>query len=189
MTDDRRFYVYAHYRKSDGRVFYVGKGCGDRLHHFYHKSKWWNAIVNKHGFIAKKIFTGLSESCAYSLEKILIEVNKASLCNIAEGGVGGLSGKPKSPEHIRKVALAQTGKPKSPKAKEKMAQRAKKRFENPENHPRLKLLVSHWQHTTDGNFVCNHLELSKKTGLGLEGLKRLQSGIIKSHKGWKCYAV
>lgn len=183
------FYVYAHYRESDGSIFYIGKGKGSRLHHAYDKSKWWNNIAKKHGWCAKKLHSGLSEQCAYSLEKILIFANQHKLCNLAAGGVGGSGYKQKSPEHIAKVALAQTGRPKTEITRSKIARRAKERLADPRNHWHLKLVKARWVHTSGDVQIADHLEMKNRTGLRLESFKKLQSGALRSYKGWICHAL
>lgn len=187
--NEKCFYVYVHRRETDGAVFYVGKGKGGRLTHSYGKSKWWNSIANKHGWYAEKFKDGLSEECAYALEKILIFSNQTKLCNLASGGVGGTGFKKKSAEHIAKVALSQTGRPKQKSTRDKIAILAKARLADPKNHWRIDLVKALWIHKSGLKCVADHLEMKNKTGLRLESFKRVQSGTLSSYKGWSCHAL
>ena len=71
VYSEQRFYVYLHRRKSDGLVFYVGKGSGDRLKRT-RSYESWKAVVNEHGFTYEKYKDNLSNSEALTLERELI---------------------------------------------------------------------------------------------------------------------
>lgn len=87
-----RHYVYAHHRASDGRIFYVGKGSGRRAWSRSGRNKRWHYTERKHGLLVKIVRFGLSEACAFTLEKILISANRQhGLSNYVDGG-GGTSG-------------------------------------------------------------------------------------------------
>lgn len=186
MTE-KCFYVYAHRRETDGAIFYVGKGKGARMTHCHDKSKWWNAIASKHGWRAEKLRDGMSEPCAYTFERLLIFANREKLCNLADGGVGGSGFKNKTPDHIAKVALAQTGRPKTKTTKDKISQKAKERLSDPNRHWHFDPKVSLWKNIDGEQFQGHHLDLSLKTGLPLGSLKKVQSGGKKSYKGWTCH--
>ena len=124
------FYVYLHRRKTDGTIFYVGKGRGNRATARGGRNKWWKRIEDKHGFYHEIFRAGLTNDQACQLEIETIANLKASgleLCNIAAGGESGLVGIPlsephkeilrqrkigkrQSPEHARKSAMAKVGK-------------------------------------------------------------------------------
>lgn len=102
QTNLKVYYVYFHVRSSDGRVFYVGKGKGKRAWSIQGRSDWWFRVKKKHGIeiVIKK--EGMSESCAMTLEKVLINTLRKSgnpLVNITDGGQG-LSGHTHSKESI-----------------------------------------------------------------------------------------
>jgi hypothetical protein len=64
--------VYIHFRKSDGKPFYIGKGQGRRYNVDYGRSRFWNNIVHKHGFVPKIVCKNMSEKLAFKLETKLI---------------------------------------------------------------------------------------------------------------------
>lgn len=85
------FYVYIHIRKDSGKVFYVGKGRGQRLFQKRGRNPLWTNIVNKHGYEVKKVAENLEEQEAFDLEKKLIaEYREAGyeLANMTDGGEG-----------------------------------------------------------------------------------------------------
>lgn len=89
------FYVYMHRRKSDGKVFYVGKGCNRRAFRGDKSSrsnKWLNT-AKKHGWYAEIVFDNLTEVEAYDLEVDTIlemEYFNQPLVNHNKGGFGGI---------------------------------------------------------------------------------------------------
>lgn len=84
------YYVYLHKRATDGGVFYVGKGKGNRAWRWRDtRNPHWINIANKHGVIVDIVKDSMSETCAFTLEKILIgSYGVGSLCNISNGGEG-----------------------------------------------------------------------------------------------------
>lgn len=88
------FYVYLHRRKSDGLVFYVGKGKGKRawvLSDIDRKNDHWTKTKNKHGIYVEIVKSGMTEVCAFTLKRILIhQLRKAGmpLTNMTNGGEG-----------------------------------------------------------------------------------------------------
>lgn len=113
---EKRFYVYVHKRPTDGTIFYVGKGCGNRLTSTKSRSKYWRNTVSKHGgFIPEKIYTGLTEDEAFSLEIATIaEIGIENLCNLSTGGDGPAGCK------------------RSEETKRVLSERAKQQFSDPE---------------------------------------------------------
>ena len=88
------YYVYLHRKKVTGEVFYVGKGKGRRSKVSKNRSKFWKAIVNKHGYTIEIVCDGVQEWYAIELEKELItfygrrDLGNGSLVNMTDGGEG-----------------------------------------------------------------------------------------------------
>lgn len=86
------FYTYIHYRASDGRAFYVGKGSGDRAWSDHHRNPHWHATVRKHGRRVAIAAVWGSSSAAFEHERLLISFFRGDgqpLCNMTDGGEGG----------------------------------------------------------------------------------------------------
>lgn len=93
MIQDRKFYVYAHRKASNGNVFYIGKGKKGRSRAKCSRSPFWHSTVAKHGLIIEDRLGPVPEPCSFTFEKILINaIGVASLCNLSTGGDGGMSG-------------------------------------------------------------------------------------------------
>lgn len=105
---NKNFYVYVHCRKTDGLVFYVGKGSGKRDTCFSSRNTYWKNVKNKHGIIVKRVFENLTEEESFRLEKELISELSSfgvQLVNMTLGGEGS-SGRRLTEKH--KVKLSQS---------------------------------------------------------------------------------
>lgn len=103
------FYVYIHCRASDGRVFYVGKGSGQRAYVSQGRNRYWLNIVKKHGFTVSIIQDGMQEWWAHELECELIALyGRETLCNLTDGGEG-VCGHVPSAETLQKLSLIRKG--------------------------------------------------------------------------------
>lgn len=94
MNNENIFYVYLHRRKTDNKVFYVGKGKGNRAYSSSNRNKYWCNTKNKHGLNVEIIFDNLSEKEAFQVEiDTIMELKYFDhpLTNMTEGGEG-LSG-------------------------------------------------------------------------------------------------
>lgn len=143
QSNDRIFYVYGHFRKTDDSIFYLGKGKQKRSHSKSGRSDHWRSIAKKHGWYVKIIASGLTETEAYDLEvKAIKELREKGerICNVANGGEGGLSGIKLKPEHIKKLSAAKLGKPQLPEHAER-SRKARLGCKNtPENTEKLAAL-------------------------------------------------
>lgn len=91
MNDD--FYVYVHFRESDKKPFYIGKGKGRRAFDLKGKARnsYWHKVANKHGVSVDFVAKHLTENEAFELEKLLIKSIRdtgVKLTNITDGGDG-----------------------------------------------------------------------------------------------------
>ena len=134
------FYVYVHRRKTDGRVFYVGKGQGPRAWITTRRNAYWNAVAKKHGYVVEIVQANMLEWWALELEmQLILMYGPKEICNLTDGG-DGLSGfrmsletrqlmsnrrrgRPKSPDHIRKIAEANRGKKRTEDVRKAMSDR------------------------------------------------------------------
>jgi SPP1 gp7 family putative phage head morphogenesis protein len=73
IANESKYYVYLHKRKSDGSIFYVGKGSGPRAKVKSGRSKHWFNTVEKHGYIIDFAFEGLTAEDAKKKERELIK--------------------------------------------------------------------------------------------------------------------
>ena len=82
------FYVYAHFRADDGRLFYIGKGSGKRAWSRSSRNRHWRSVVARHGFRVRLLRQNLTEVEAFRVEALLIAARRASLATYTDGGPG-----------------------------------------------------------------------------------------------------
>lgn len=117
-----QFYVYLHIKKSDNRVFYVGKGTKDRAWVLRGRNEYWQRVADKHGVRVEILFDNLSESEALQCEKDAIQELRYfgyDLCNLTDGG-DGCTGFVWSEESKKKISDLFTGRKLSEKHKQKL---------------------------------------------------------------------
>jgi len=125
MENERRFYVYIHFRVSDGSPFYVGKGSGCRATWFHGRSEYWNRVKEKHGVRVEIVADGLTEDESHSIEIQLIKaIGRKNLCNHTDGGEG-MSGWKISEETRAKLSDIRKGRKHTDEAKKKMSKARK----------------------------------------------------------------
>lgn len=120
-ADPDRFYVYAHYTKDEGVLFYIGKGSGSRAWSRSNRNRKWTNIVNKHGIDVEILMCGLLEVDAFNLEERL--TTKIGIHNLAAFtlGGGGTSGYEHTDDTRRRMSSSHKGKSLSETAKMKMS--------------------------------------------------------------------
>jgi len=85
----RKFCVYVHYRESDGKPFYVGKGDKKRANAIARRSLHWTRVYLKHGRRVNIAISGVREECAFSMERAAIAFyGRKNLVNATDGGEG-----------------------------------------------------------------------------------------------------
>lgn len=82
------YYIYGHYCKDSGDLFYIGKGCKKRAWSKHNRNEYWHNIVHKHGYTVKILHIFNSETAAFNKEVELIK-SLSPRANIAVGGFGG----------------------------------------------------------------------------------------------------
>jgi len=107
------FYTYAHYTPQ-GRLFYIGKGQGERANAFYKRGIYWNNVVKKYGTPKVEVLASWdTETEAFEHEKLLISCFKDmgyKLANLTDGGEG-TSGYKHTDEQRENNRKARLGKP------------------------------------------------------------------------------
>jgi hypothetical protein len=101
------FYTYAHFRP-DGRVFYIGKGSGNRYLDVGRNTYWNNVVTKEGGFTAEILAEWPTEKEAFEHEVFLIKCFKDlgfKLCNLTDGGEGP-SGAVVGPETRAKLSAS-----------------------------------------------------------------------------------
>lgn len=108
MIKTDHFYVYVHKKASDGEIFYVGKGHGNRATDVKSRNKLWKSIVEKHGFTVDIVASDLPESDAFALESEMVRRygrrnnSTGVLANMTDGGDGSSGWTPNEQETERK---------------------------------------------------------------------------------------
>lgn len=91
------YYVYLHRKATNGEVFYVGKGSGNRAWSKGNRSKFWKDTANKYGFTVEIYIVNVQEWYAYEVERELIayygrrDKGTGTLVNMTNGGGGKYS--------------------------------------------------------------------------------------------------
>jgi hypothetical protein len=118
MSAPSAFYVYAHKRQSDGRLFYIGKGKDRRAWEQYNRNPHWRHVAAKHGVEVEIVRDGMPEGCAFTFERICIAANRdKGLANIVEGG-GGTAGWKHTEETRAKISARFKGRGVTPAMRE-----------------------------------------------------------------------
>jgi hypothetical protein len=107
------FYTYAHYTPQ-GRLFYIGKGLGERAYKKDSRNQHWQNVVFKYGNPDVQILAHWdTEQEALDHEALLISCFRDlghKLCNLSDGGKGN-AGIKMSDETKEKISLAKKGTP------------------------------------------------------------------------------
>lgn len=159
------FYVYIHKKKTDGEVFYVGKGKAHRAWVTTYRSNFWTKVFEKHGRDVEIVANGLSEEEALDIEKSLIlfygrrDIGTGTLVNLCEGGEG-CSGRIHTQEYKDNVSKRVSGK----------------------NHPRFDARVwTFYNFKTKETAVLTKYDFGKKFPDISVGTLFTEKG---THKGW-----
>ena len=122
-TNEIKYCLYQHTRKTDGGIFYIGIGDIKRPYKKYGRNKFWRNMVNKHDYDVKVLVESISWERACELEKLMIsfygriDKKEGVLVNLTDGG-DGTKGVIMSEETKQKMKESQ----KARRQKEKEAQ-------------------------------------------------------------------
>jgi hypothetical protein len=133
LLEDRRFYVYAHSRKSDGEIFYVGKGHGRRAYNLKNRSALHKRVTSVHGCAVHILESNLTETEAFARERdLILEAKTIALCmaNMTDGGEGQLN---PTVETRFKIGCGTRGKPRSDMVRAATSKALKGRKQTPEH--------------------------------------------------------
>jgi len=88
------FYVYLHRKKTNGEVFYVGKGKDKRAWSPFGRNELWKRTAEKYGWYVEIVEKDLQSWYAFELEQDLIalygrrDLGYGTLTNMSDGGDG-----------------------------------------------------------------------------------------------------
>lgn len=159
-----KYYVYFHISLKDNKVFYIGKGKGNRLNFKFGRNPKWTYKAKKYGFKAIIYKDNLTEKEALDLEVELIKEYRKThdLANITDGGEG-TSGLIVSKETRTKMSAKRKGKL------------------NAQHNKKLYKFINV---KTNEKVECTQYDLYLKTGVNRSGISMLCSKKINSIKGW-----
>lgn len=107
-----KYYVYIHYRLTDGTPFYVGKGHARRAWSESKRNTYWKNTKKKHGLKVEIIFDNLTEEESFQCEiDTILEMKYFGhkLVNMTNGGEG-FSGGRHTVDSKLKISNAHKGK-------------------------------------------------------------------------------
>lgn len=187
------FYVYLHRRKTDNKVFYVGKGKGKRAYTKTSRSKWWKSVAEKHGVNIEIVFDSLSEEDALQIEKdTILEFRyfEYPLVNLTDGGEG-MSGYKQPEEQRRRVSEKMQGREITAEHRLKISESNKgknsekyKGLCNPNADQNVYIFVNT---STGEKFTGTRTDFRTATGIPPQPLKGLfgKHPRLKTCFGWK----
>ena len=160
------FYVYIHRKKTNGEVFYVGKGSGKRAWHSFGRNTLWKRTSEKYGWSVEIVESGLQGWYAFELEKDLIafygrrDLGQGTLTNLSDGG-DGASGM--NPETVKRISESLSGL----------------------NCYKADRNIYHFHNfTTKGDFHGTRVDFENQYNLDISGLFSQKRKGLSSHFGW-----
>ena len=144
--------VYAHRRKDNGDIFYIGMGvCEKRANNFSGRNRYWKSMEQEYGAYVDVLATDLSVEDAEELEMFLIqEIGRDNLTNITKGGQKGRLGDRKTKEEREKISKSRMGMKFSQEQKDKISKSKKGQNKGIKNHKSVQVYCG----TLDKTFEC-----------------------------------
>jgi hypothetical protein len=181
--------IYRHL-KSDGEVFYIGIGKTEsRAYSKADRNKFWNNLVNKHGYEVQILKKDLTWEDACELEKILIDwygrrdLGTGTLVNMTNGGEGSYN-RIVTEETRAKMRLSQKGKIYTKETRAKMSLSQQKNRDSFEKNQKIRIALTgktlsdeHKKNITLSHKGSKHTEETKakiSASVKLSHLKRKQ---------------
>lgn len=183
IKDNNKFCVYEHLKKTDGVIFYVGKGTFKRAKAVNPRNKYWKHIVKKHGFSVNILASNLDEELSFLVEiERICQLKRlgVKLANLTTGGegVGGelmsivqkeVQNRPEVKEKNRKSKI---GVSPSAETRLKMSLTHKKKYEDIEYRNKKAIIFSKFVLSKESQEKANvKRRLAKRT----QALKDLMS--------------
>ena len=122
--------LYFHINNSTGEIFYVGIGSTKRPYKKQNRSRFWNNIVDKHGYDIIIEEDKLTWEQACELEMYWIkrigrrDLGLGTLVNLTDGGDGAANHSDENRMISRKIGLSNKGKKRSEETKKRMSEAA-----------------------------------------------------------------
>lgn len=183
-----KYYVYLHRKASDGSVFYVGKGSGDRAWASSRRNAHWQRVVEKHDYTVEILMRFNNEDCAFSMEKAIINMYGISNLTNCEVGGRGRSGQRSKELTRKKISLSKTG-DKHPM----YGKRHKPSTINAMKGTHVNTDVYTFNHPNHGEFIGNVSELKAAFGLSYGDANNLRAMVRTRRynhvKGWSAQGV
>jgi len=106
--------LYAHRKKTDGSIFYVGIGTEKRPYTNKSRNDYWHNTVNRYGYYVDILSKELSIEDALELEEFVIcelgrkDLGNGNLVNLNNGGKGNLQVSDLTKKKMSKSAIGRT---------------------------------------------------------------------------------
>jgi NUMOD3 motif len=171
--NNKKFYVYEHWRTDRGECFYVGKGHGCRAYDMRRgRNRWHKFLQAKLSHLGtaieiKIVADGLTEREAFDMEieRIAFWRNDgADLCNLTLGG-DGPSGRKHSEEWKRANSERMKGRRPSAETRAKMSAAAmgnKKGLGKKKTTEAIEKTASYWRGRPKSDAMCQKISISKR---------------------------
>ena len=165
--------VYAHRRKDNGEIFYIGMGvCEKRANRFSGRNRYWNEVYNECGVEVDVLAKDLTVEEAEELEMFLIEeIGLSNLTNITRGGQKGRLGDRKTKQERQKISKSRTGLKFSKEQKKKISESKKGQNKGIKNHKSVQVYCE----ILDKTFECI-LDCAKELGYSRQYVQQMIKG-------------
>ena len=190
MQDEKRFYVYVHRRKTDGRIFYVGKGSANRAWAMKRDyNPHWGRINKKHGTVVEICQYDMLEEDSFLLEGWLIAKFRHEgliLANLTDGGEGA-SGIKFSDEEIQKRRDRATGRRHSEETKEKLRVLMLGNQDcgtKGDLHPCYDSAIRHFIHADGLEYIGTSFGFAKEMSFPNSAVRKLVRDKFRTYLGW-----